>query len=713
MGLTSIGEWIPMIAEIDKGSLLEGLSDAVFVCKKDGDLLYCNRTLGTMLGFRGDEIMGKNLAKDVVQRDLEWKALVSLLEQGSPILDYELKLNKADGTPMCGSLSATNLRSPAGAFIGIAGVLRDITTRKAVEHELRDKAFRIDVMNKVARLAAADTDVRRRSLVAMCSELRKLLSFEALTVGLTEENGRHVDVVLADPDKSRDAIPLGSVTFAGSIVEKLKFGREPIVVDKWASNKGFSELAVIDASKFSSMLSVPMVSRGRLLGSVNVFHSRPNEYKWESADTLQMVADQIAGLIDNLALLLTLENKYMLQEALVRSGVEIQKAINSEEIYAAIASNIREVIPYTELSFYMIDWGARMVKPVYAVGEYAAEVMASPGTLDEGVVGVVAKTGRAEFMDDVDSDPRAADVAGVPAEHQAMLALPLAGPDGVMGVLELYRPKGQVFTASELETGKLFAQQASVALATSTLVSRLQDAKKEIEMLNDLMFHDINNFNFASLNYIEMVAKGRDLPAEHRAHLEKSLQLIRQTATLIESVKKLTKIGIMSEKDFVPIDVGEVLRKVTSGVETAFADKDVSIKLNVPDHCVVLANPLLDELFVNLLSNSVKYDPHDPVEIDIDCEKVTVDGHPFLKVCISDRGEGVPNDKKHLLFQKHVRLKPEANVGGSGLGLSVCRALVDKFGGKIWVEDRVPGKVELGSKFCVTLPTEKDKHVSQ
>jgi signal transduction histidine kinase len=52
-------------------------------------------------------------------------------------------------------------------------------------------------------------------------------------------------------------------------------------------------------------------------------------------------------------------------------------------------------------------------------------------------------------------------------------------------------------------------------------------------------------------------------------------------------------------------------------------------------------------------------------------------------------------------------LKTDPKTPGTGLGLSICRALVDKFGGRIWVEDRVPGKSELGAKFCVTLPAAK------
>jgi len=220
------------------------------------------------------------------------------------------------------------------------------------------------------------------------------------------------------------------------------------------------------------------------------------------------------------------------------------------------------------------------------------------------------------------------------------------------------------------------------------------------------MFHDINNYNFATLNYVETVHRRDDVPHDAKVPLDKSLRLIRETAKLIENVKKLTKIGVMEPEDLTLVNLSDVLRKVVSGITTS-STKKVGIKLDTPEEAFVRANPLVEELFVNLLSNAVKYDPHEEVEVDVEVRKVLEDERPAWKVCITDNGYGVPDDKKAMLFQKYVRLKPETTVSGSGLGLSICKALTDKFSGRIWVEDRVPGKSELGARFCVVFPAER------
>jgi PAS domain S-box-containing protein len=693
--------------EIETDFLFGELLDGVFVCRKTGEILHFNPAFAKMLGHSEEDLRCKNLAADLADRPLEWQALASLLDQGSSVMDYEIKLRRSDGSKAVMSVSATLYKDSQGVPIGIAGMMRDISTRKGVENELREKAFRTDIVNRIAKIAGAGKDLQN-VLRGLGDDLRKLVPFEQLSVGSTEEKGRHVEVLVPNPEDPSRARSLGRVPFEGSLVEKLKYGKSAVIVEKDATRKLFSESTLLDSSRMSSLLAVPLKSRGRIVGSLNIAHSKKGEYNWETAEVLQAVADQLAGIIDNMMLLKSLEEKIRLHEMLLESGIELQKAITTEQIYAAIASHLKEVVPYEDLSFYLVDWQQRLIYPVYAAGEYTNETMAASGGLDEGIVACVAKSGKAEFVDDVDVDPRAADVPGTPMEHHSMLAIPLVVGGSVLGVLELYRKQGDVFTMGDLEAGLLFAQQASVALSNAHVISRLQEANREIELLNDLMFHDINNYNFATLNYIENVLATGEVVGENKAELSKALHLMRQNSKLIENVKKLTKIGVMDQKDFAPIDLCDVLAKTTSGLAHSSPSKSVSIKLDLPESkAVVRANSLIEELFVNLLTNAIKYDSHEDVEIDVACSKVLEDGTAFWKVTVADRGQGIPDEMKHRLFQKYVRLKPDTDVSGTGLGLSIVRALADKFNGRVWVEDRVHGRSDQGARFCVELPSAK------
>ena len=74
----------------------------------------------------------------------------------------------------------------------------------------------------------------------------------------------------------------------------------------------------------------------------------------------------------------------------------------------------------------------------------------------------------------------------------------------------------------------------------------------------------------------------------------------------------------------------------------------------------------------------------------------------MIRICVTDTGIGIPQENLDKLFRidQQVRTSGTANEKGTGLGLILCKELIDKHGGKIWVESEV-GK---GSKFCVSLP---------
>jgi signal transduction histidine kinase len=102
------------------------------------------------------------------------------------------------------------------------------------------------------------------------------------------------------------------------------------------------------------------------------------------------------------------------------------------------------------------------------------------------------------------------------------------------------------------------------------------------------------------------------------------------------------------------------------------------------------------QLIVNLLSNASKYSP---VGSAIDVIVARQDG--TARVSVADRGRGIAKDKQGSLFQPFVRLEPESSVDhGSGLGLSVVKAIAEAQQGQVGVEARAGG----GSVFWVTLP---------
>jgi two-component system sensor histidine kinase KdpD len=108
---------------------------------------------------------------------------------------------------------------------------------------------------------------------------------------------------------------------------------------------------------------------------------------------------------------------------------------------------------------------------------------------------------------------------------------------------------------------------------------------------------------------------------------------------------------------------------------------------------------LMERVFANLLENSAKYTPPGS-EITISARVDALE----LKVTVEDNGPGLPRGREEALFEKFTRGEKESAVSGVGLGLAICRAIIEAHGGRIWVETANANVSNKGACFCFTLP---------
>jgi len=113
----------------------------------------------------------------------------------------------------------------------------------------------------------------------------------------------------------------------------------------------------------------------------------------------------------------------------------------------------------------------------------------------------------------------------------------------------------------------------------------------------------------------------------------------------------------------------------------------------------VIAEDLLEEIFVNLFSNSVKYTESSEVKIDILIREYFIGEVKYWMITVSDYGKGISDLMKKDLFERFY-----SQAKGSGLGLSIVRTLVERYRGKVWVGDRVYEDYSKGTTFGMIFP---------
>ena len=166
----------------------------------------------------------------------------------------------------------------------------------------------------------------------------------------------------------------------------------------------------------------------------------------------------------------------------------------------------------------------------------------------------------------------------------------------------------------------------------------------------------------------------------------------------------------MPSIELVPMNLTKSIRQTAAEAKSAFLSKKISIKLNLPDHDIwVMADNFLDDVMYNLVTNAVKYDEHEEIILDVEYALVELEGRKYAQVRVVDRGIGIPDEFKDKVFSREYKnlVKPDRPIlqrsRGAGMGLSLVWALVKRYGGRIWVENRVYDDHTRGSAFTFIL----------
>jgi PAS domain S-box-containing protein len=230
------------------------------------------------------------------------------------------------------------------------------------------------------------------------------------------------------------------------------------------------------------------------------------------------------------------------------------------------------------------------------------------------------------------------------------------------------------------------------------ITERLQAQHMVTEFVG-IVAHDLRVPLAVAAGYSEfLVDQWDDLDdAAKKQFIERIQRSLERIEGLVADVSDVTRLesGTVTF-DAAPFDLRELVRSAVEDAASVDPHPTITVHAADPLPAALGNRENIARVLSNLLSNAVKYAPGAAIDVGVRA----VDG--MLRVSVRDRGPGISPDDVAKLFQKFSRLPSTAGDGppGSGLGLFICRSLVEAGGGRIWV-DSFPGE---GSEFSFTAP---------
>jgi PAS domain S-box-containing protein len=218
------------------------------------------------------------------------------------------------------------------------------------------------------------------------------------------------------------------------------------------------------------------------------------------------------------------------------------------------------------------------------------------------------------------------------------------------------------------------------------LEAQLHQLNQDATLYLDILTHDINNINTASLNYGRLLeTRLGDLSADLSANLIRSLEKSDEIIRNISALRKLQEGKVKR----IPMEISAIITRQIAGFPNAKIDYDGS-------SATVIADEMLSSVFDNIIGNAIKFGGTDLqiiIRVDDTGKEVTIS--------VADTGPGIPDSLKPHILERFQR--GDTSVSGKGLGLYICKALIERYGGSIMVGDRVYGEAGKGAVIRFTL----------
>ncbi|MBP7227868.1 MAG: GAF domain-containing protein [Longilinea sp.] len=309
---------------------------------------------------------------------------------------------------------------------------------------------------------------------------------------------------------------------------------------------------------------------------------------------------------------------------------------------------------------------------------------------DEQRLVLVNRTARAALGLDLEQHLEGRAVQDVFVQ-QDMLNLIEAASSGLTHHGELTQENGQVWSVQATSIPEV---GLAITMHDITQLKKMERIKSEFV---STVSHDLRSPLTAILGYVELIERVAPVTDLQHEFIQRVQAGVQNITNLMNNLVNLGRIeaDVESRKELLALQ--QVLEMVLENMQPAIEAKSIHLKLELSDMPPIYANPVqMRQMIEHLLDNALKYTPAEG--------QVTVRGmvqEEQIILQFEDTGVGIPPTELLFVFDKFYRASNvSSEIAGTGLGLAIVKSIVEKHGGRIWVES-IP---QQGSTFTVVLP---------
>ncbi len=282
------------------------------------------------------------------------------------------------------------------------------------------------------------------------------------------------------------------------------------------------------------------------------------------------------------------------------------------------------------------------------------------------------------------------------SEHYVYVIL-LTGRAETRNVVEGMEAGADDFMAKPFERDELRARLRAGQRVVE-LERRLEERNRELSMFASVASHDLREPLRTISSYLMLLQRNYRGVLDERANefIDFTTDAAARMSALITDLLDLARLD-STPADYAEVDMREVCDEVLSALRGAIDECGGTVTIGEPLPIIRGNRVFLSQLFQNLIGNGIKYRGHESPVVRFEA----TDGGENWLFSVTDNGIGIPANQKTAIFEPFQRLHgTNSNYQGSGVGLAICKKVVERHGGHIWVESE-PGK---GSTFYFTLP---------